>query len=92
MGEVVGGANPSGQALLALVAVADGDGPEQVATVARKIADLRVLDGERSASEVGAPVPVVSQLTHYADTRKGRRPSRPEAGATSPTIRRWRAT
>jgi D-aminoacyl-tRNA deacylase len=30
---------------------------------------------ERSASELGAPVLVVSQFTLYADTRKGRRPS-----------------
>ncbi len=36
---------------------------------------LRILRGERSASDVGAPVLVVSQFTLYADTRKGRRPS-----------------
>ena len=36
---------------------------------------LRILDGERSASEVGAPVLVVSQFTLYGDVRKGRRPS-----------------
>nr|WP_284289378.1 D-aminoacyl-tRNA deacylase [Angustibacter aerolatus] len=51
------------------------DGPEQVATVVRKVADLRVLDAERSAVDAGAPVLVVSQFTLYADTRKGRRPS-----------------
>lgn len=75
VGEVDGGENPSGQALLALVGVTGDDGPEQVETVARKIADLRVLEGERSASDVGAPVLVVSQFTLYADTRTGRRPS-----------------
>jgi D-tyrosyl-tRNA(Tyr) deacylase len=32
-------------------------------------------DGEQSASDVGAPLLVVSQFTLYADTRKGRRPS-----------------
>jgi D-tyrosyl-tRNA(Tyr) deacylase len=37
--------------------------------------ELRILDGERSAAEVGAPLLVVSQFTLYADTRKGRRPS-----------------
>ena len=30
---------------------------------------------EKSASDLGAPVLVVSQFTLYADTRKGRRPS-----------------
>jgi D-tyrosyl-tRNA(Tyr) deacylase len=36
---------------------------------------LRILHGERSASDVGAPLLVVSQFTLYADTAKGRRPS-----------------
>ena len=72
-GEVVG--SIEGQGLLALVGVTHDDGPEQVATTARKIADLRILDGERSASDIGAPVLVVSQFTLYADVRKGRRPS-----------------
>ncbi|GMA87586.1 D-aminoacyl-tRNA deacylase [Angustibacter aerolatus] len=58
-----------------LVGVTHDDGPEQVATVVRKVADLRVLDAERSAVDAGAPVLVVSQFTLYADTRKGRRPS-----------------
>ena len=35
----------------------------------------QILDGERSASDAGAPVLVISQFTLYADTRKGRRPS-----------------
>lgn len=72
-GEVVGAIDRPG--LLALVGVTHDDGPEQVATTARKIAELRILDGERSAVDVGAPVLVVSQFTLYADTRKGRRPS-----------------
>ena len=72
-GEVVGALDRPG--LLALVGVTHDDGPEQVATMARKIADLRILEGERSVSDDGAPVLVVSQFTLYADTRKGRRPS-----------------
>lgn len=64
-----------GQGLVALVGVTHDDGPAQAATIARKIADLRILDGERSALEAGAPVIVVSQFTLYADTRKGRRPT-----------------
>jgi D-tyrosyl-tRNA(Tyr) deacylase len=72
-GETVGEVDRPG--LLALVGVAGGDGPEQVATVARKIADLRLLEGECSVADAGAPVLVVSQFTLHADTRKGRRPS-----------------
>lgn len=63
------------QGIVALVGVTHGDGPEQVQTIARKIAELRILTDERSVADVGAPVIVVSQFTLYADTRKGRRPS-----------------
>ena len=72
-GQVVGELTRPG--LLALVGVTHGDGPEQVATMARKIADLRILRDERSVLDEGAPVLVVSQFTLYGDTRKGRRPS-----------------
>lgn len=63
------------QGIVALVGVTHEDGPEQAHTIARKIADLRVLDGERSVADEDAPVIVVSQFTLYADTRKGRRPT-----------------
>ncbi len=43
--------------------------------MAEKLWQLRILDDERSASDVGAPVLVVSQFTLYANTVKGRRPS-----------------
>ncbi len=72
-GEVVGEITRPG--LLALVGVTHDDGPEQVATMARKISELRILHDERSVLDEGAPVLVVSQFTLYADTRKGRRPS-----------------
>lgn len=72
-GEVVGRIEEPG--LVVLLGVTHDDGPEQVATMARKIADLRILEGERSVSDDGAPVLVVSQFTLYADVRKGRRPS-----------------
>lgn len=64
-----------GEGLVVLVGVTPGDGPVQVEYVARKVADLRVLRGERSAAEAGAPVLVVSQFTLYGDARKGRRPT-----------------
>jgi len=71
-GEGAGGAR---QGLVVLLGVQRGDGLEQVATVARKIAELRILDDERSALDAGAPILVISQFTLYGDTRKGRRPS-----------------
>ena len=71
-GEGAGGAR---QGLVVLLGVQRGDGSEQVATVARKIAELRILDDERSALDAGAPILVISQFTLYGDTRKGRRPS-----------------
>ena len=48
---------------------------DEVAWTARKIWDLRLLREEQSASDVGAPVLVVSQFTLYGDARKGRRPT-----------------
>ena len=72
-GETVGAIDRPG--LVALVGVTHDDGPEQVATMARKISELRILRDERSVLDEGAPVLVVSQFTLYADTKKGRRPS-----------------
>lgn len=71
--EVVGAI--AGEGLLVLVGVTHGDGTAHIETAARKIADLRILSGERSVADLGAPVLVVSQFTLYADTSKGRRPS-----------------
>lgn len=64
-----------GEGLVVLVGVTHGDGAAQVAHLARKIADLRLLRGERSLTEAGAPVLVISQFTLYGDARKGRRPT-----------------
>lgn len=81
-GQVVGAITRPG--LMVLIGATHDDGPEQVATLARKIAELRLFDGaasegergsEVSVSDLGAPVLVVSQFTLYADVRKGRRPS-----------------
>jgi D-tyrosyl-tRNA(Tyr) deacylase len=72
-GAVVGALDRPG--LLALVGVTHEDGLADVATMARKISELRILRDERSVLDEGAPVLVVSQFTLYADTRKGRRPS-----------------
>jgi D-tyrosyl-tRNA(Tyr) deacylase len=72
-GGIVGAIDRPG--LVVLIGATHDDGPAQVELIARKIAELRILRDERSASEVGAPVLVVSQFTLYADTRKGRRPT-----------------
>ena len=72
-GEVVGAID--GPGLLAYVGVTHDDGPAEVAWLARKIWELRLLRDEQSASDVGAPVLVVSQFTLYGDARKGRRPT-----------------
>lgn len=69
-----------GKGLLVLVGVAKDDGPEDVAYLANKIANLRVFpDHDKllhfTTGEVGGGVLVVSQFTVLGDCRKGRRPS-----------------
>jgi D-tyrosyl-tRNA(Tyr) deacylase len=71
-GEVVGAI---GDGLLVLLGVTHDDTGQTAATMARKVYELRILDDEKSASDVGAPVLVVSQFTLYGDARKGRRPT-----------------
>lgn len=72
-GVVVGRIEGSG--LVVLLGVTHDDTAERAAKLADKIYGLRILDGERSCADTGAPLLVVSQFTLYADTRKGRRPS-----------------
>ncbi|WKN48045.1 D-aminoacyl-tRNA deacylase [Nocardioides sp. Arc9.136] len=72
-GETVGSID--GPGLLVYLGVTHGDGTAEIGWTARKIWDLRLLREERSASDVGAPVLVVSQFTLYGDARKGRRPT-----------------
>jgi D-aminoacyl-tRNA deacylase len=74
-GAVVGAIAPPAQGLLALVGVTHTDDAAMATRMAEKLWQLRILDGERSAADVGAPVLVVSQFTLYANTAKGRRPS-----------------
>ena len=81
-GETVGRLERPG--LVVLVGVTHDDSPDLARRLAAKVHDLRILDGERSASDVDAPLLVVSQFTLYADTAKGRRPSW-SAAAPGPT-------
>lgn len=82
-GEVVGALDRPG--LLVLAGVGHDDTADDAAAIARKIWSLRILDGEQSASDLDAPLLVISQFTLYASTRKGRRPSwsRAAPGAVS---------
>jgi len=72
-GEIVGAIHEPG--LLVLVGVTYDDTPELAAKLAAKLWGLRILDGEKSCSDIGAPLMVISQFTLYADLAKGRRPS-----------------
>jgi len=74
-----------GPGLLVLLGVSNDDDERDIATMVRKIAELRILRDEVSGGEVsgaevsaveaGAPVLVVSQFTLMGSTAKGRRPS-----------------
>jgi D-aminoacyl-tRNA deacylase len=61
--------------LVVLVGVSHADTAQTAAALAAKIYHLRILAGERSCADAGAPLLVISQFTLYADTSKGRRPS-----------------
>ena len=58
-----------------LLGVTHDDGPDEVAWMARKIRDLRIMRDEQSVGDLGAPVLLVSQFTLYGEARKGRRPT-----------------
>jgi len=69
-----------GKGLVVLLGIGHGDGAEQAAFLAEKIANLRVFEDAQgktnlSILDVKGEAIVVSQFTLYADTRKGRRPS-----------------
>ena len=73
-----------GHGLCVLLGVARGDGEEEAARLAGKIAQLRIFpDGDgrfdRSVADVAGAALVVSQFTLIADTAKGNRPSFAEA-------------
>ncbi|MEO3843404.1 D-aminoacyl-tRNA deacylase [Streptomyces sp. B22F1] len=72
-GETVG--EVIGEGLCVLVGVTHDDTPAKAAQLARKLWTLRMLDDEKSCSDVSAPLLVISQFTLYGDPRKGRRPT-----------------
>jgi D-tyrosyl-tRNA(Tyr) deacylase len=73
--QIVGDITPDTQGLVALVGVTHDDDAPKADRMAEKVWQLRILEGERSAADIGAPILVVSQFTLYANTDKGRRPS-----------------
>lgn len=81
-----------GRGLLVLLGVGEGDAEADADYMARKIADLRVFEDDegrmnRSVTEVGGAVLLVSQFTLYGDCRKGRRPSFSHAAAPDEAVR-----
>src|SRR5512133_2463312 len=69
-----------GKGLVVLLGIGHGDGEEQVAFLAEKVAHLRIFEDEQgktnlSVLDVKWEAIVVSQFTLYADSRRGRRPS-----------------
>lgn len=69
-----------GRGLVVLLGIGHGDGEEQTAFLAEKVANLRIFEDEQgktnlSILDVAGEAIVVSQFTLYADPRKGRRPS-----------------
>jgi D-tyrosyl-tRNA(Tyr) deacylase len=67
--------------VLIYLGVGPDDGPDQVAWLVDKIANLRIFDAPAGAKttlsvkDVGGAALVISQFTLLADVRKGRRPS-----------------
>ena len=78
----IGGESHSeiGPGLVVLVGVAGGDDESDVLALARKVSELRVFEDDagrmnRSVTDIGGSVLVVSQFTLLGDCRNGRRPS-----------------
>jgi D-tyrosyl-tRNA(Tyr) deacylase len=75
-----------GEGLLALVAISRQDKDKDLLWMAKKIVELRIFCDEegkmnRSLTDIGGQLLVVSQFTLYGDCRKGRRPSYTDAAS-----------
>lgn len=80
-----------GPGLLVLLGVGHEDGGDDIDYLVKKTAALRIFDDEegvmnRSVTEAGGEVIVVSQFTLMASTRKGNRPSYIEAAGHEKAI------
>src|SRR4051794_17609109 len=72
-GDVIGRLDEPG--LCVFVGVTHDDTEATAGRMAAKIHGLRVLHGEKSCAETGAPLLVISQFTLYGELRRGRRPT-----------------
>lgn len=75
--------------LVVLLGVADGDGEDEAAWLASKMATLRIFDDtdgkmNLSVGDTGGAILLISQFTLLASCRKGRRPS--FTGAAEPSM------
>jgi D-tyrosyl-tRNA(Tyr) deacylase len=69
-----------GVGLLVFVGVQEGDDMEDVQWLGRKVPNLRIFEDERghmdkSVTDVGGNILIISQFTLFGDVRKGTRPS-----------------
>lgn len=74
------GRSTIGRGLLVLIGIEDGDGPEDMEWLSRKMINLRIFDDEAgvmnlSLADTGGELMLVSQFTLFASTKKGNRPS-----------------
>jgi len=86
-GDIVGAIDRPG--LVVLVGVTHFDDTETAKRLADKVWQLRILEDEKSAADLAAPLLVISQFTLYADTSRGRRPSwnaAAPAGSAEPLV------
>ena len=72
--------NEIDKGLVLLVSFTQTDTLDNIDTMAKKIANLRIFDDEngvmnKSILDVGGSILSISQFTLYADTKKGNRPS-----------------
>lgn len=82
--------------LLVLLGIAEGDSASDVDYLAEKIVGLRIFPDDegkmnRSLTDIGGELLVVSQFTLLGDCRKGRRPSFIEAARPEQAIPLYRA-
>ena len=80
-----------GQGCLVLLGCENADTQDDIEWLAKKIAALRIFDDDqgvmnRSVTDVGGEILVVSQFTLWASYKKGNRPSYLRAGSREVTV------
>jgi D-tyrosyl-tRNA(Tyr) deacylase len=85
-----------GLGLLVYLGAGRADTAGDVASMAQKLAGLRIFEDEqgkmsRSVRDVGGSILLVSQFTLYGDMRRGLRPSFDQAAPPEPALRLYEA-